>query len=415
MTISAQGNADVFHRIGRLSMKPIIIGAVIGGLIVAWIGMTVMSAGISQPSESVEPTQQAAAKEVPTAEIFAELYKEESPSIPETTPKPPASTPSQTEQRSTEAHNSAPVISKFEQARRDLIEQEKIRILQFKLQQQHASLIADTSIEVIPYAQSADKPVNASPDVRLQQATDEQLASVQRLKNTSMDTNIGGEGQTDVNNQQYKERFAAMARGDDYLQQSRLQAISPYEIKVGTIIPATLISGLNSDLPGQVIAQVSQNVYDSATGRYLLIPQGAKLYGIYDSRISYGQARAQSAWTRINYPDGSTLNLAGMGGIDVEGFSGFEDQVDNHYMKIFGNAALLGMISGVAQAGISEDSRNSDTKSAIADGVTQQFANTGSSLIQKNLDVQPTIVIRSGYKFNIMVNKDILLSPYSRP
>ena len=98
--------------------------------------------------------------------------------------------------------------------------------------------------------------------------------------------------------------------------------------------------------------------------------------------------------------------------MDTQGYAGFEDEVDNHYFKIFGNALLLGMISGAAQAGVSEQGDN-DTPSAIADGVTQQFAQTGSSLIQKNLDVQPRIIIRNGYRFNVMVNKDVLLTPYT--
>nr|WP_276521666.1 TrbI/VirB10 family protein [Shewanella sairae] len=197
----------------------------------------------------------------------------------------------------------------------------------------------------------------------------------------------------------------------DYLQHTKEASISPYELKVGTVISATLISGINSDLAGQVIASVSQNVYDSGSGAHLLIPQGSKLYGVYDSQIAYGQSRVLLAWSRINFPDGSTLNLENMGGMDTQGYAGFEDEVDNHYFKIFGNALLLGMISGAAQAGVS-DNGDSDTPSAIADGVTQQFAQTGSSLIQKNLDVQPRIIIRNGYRFNVMVNKDVLLSPY---
>ena len=197
----------------------------------------------------------------------------------------------------------------------------------------------------------------------------------------------------------------------DYLKHTKERAISPYELKVGTVIPATLISGINSDLAGQVIAAVSQNVYDSVSGAHLLIPQGSRLYGVYDSQIAYGQSRVLLAWSRINFPDGSTLNLENMGGMDTQGYAGFENEVDNHYFKIFGNAMLLGMISGTAQAGVSNNS-DSDTPSAIADGVTQQFAQTGSSLIQKNLDVQPRIIIRNGYRFNVMVNKDVLLSPY---
>ena len=205
--------------------------------------------------------------------------------------------------------------------------------------------------------------------------------------------------------------FADKRREIDKLSHTLETPSSPYMLNVGTIIPATLISGINSDLAGQVIASVSQNVYDSRSGTHLLIPQGSRLYGIYNSDIAYGQSRVLLAWSRINFPDGTTLNLDNMGGMDTQGYAGFEDEVDNHYWKIFGNALLLGMISGGAQAGVSNNS-DSDTPSAIADGVTQQFAQTGSSLIQKNLDVQPRIEIRNGYRFNVMVNKDVQLSPY---
>ena len=286
-----------------------------------------------------------------------------------------------------------------------------IQLAQFRQQQYLAALGSDTTVNIKRDVMSAkSKPQTQSG--RLQQAqagiNDAQLR--QNTLSTAQDAPL--EINSDPNGQAQKLAFLGAARSDDYLIHTRETPISRFELNVGTIIPATLISGINSDMPGQIVAQVSQNVYDSATGRYLLLPQGAKLYGVYDSKIAYGQDRVLTAWTRVNYPDGTKLNIAGMGGMDTEGYSGFSDQVDNHYWKTFGNAMLLGLISGTAQAGISADSKNGDTTSAIADGVTQQFAQTGSSLIQKNLDVQPTIKIRGGYKFNIMINKDIVLTPY---
>ncbi len=298
----------------------------------------------------------------------------------------------------------------------DLFAAEKVRaaiqLEQFRQQQYLAALGSDTTVNIKQDLMSASS-VPQTQSGRLQQAqagiNDAQLR--QSSLSTAQDAPLGVD--SDPNGQAQKLAFLGAMRSDDYLPHTRETPISRFELNVGTIIPATLISGINSDMPGQIIAQVSQNVYDSATGRYLLLPQGAKLYGVYDSKIAYGQDRVLTAWTRINYPDGTKLNIAGMGGMDTEGYSGFNDQVDNHYWKTFGNAMLLGLISGTAQAGISADSKNGDTTSAIADGVTQQFAQTGSSLIQKNLDVQPTIKIRGGYKFNIMINKDIVLTPYT--
>lgn len=217
----------------------------------------------------------------------------------------------------------------------------------------------------------------------------------------------------DPNKQDVKMAFAKSQHSNTYLTAGREAPLSETELKVGTLIPATMISGLNSDLPGQIIASVSQNVYDSATGSYLLIPQGSKLYGTYDSQVAYGQDRILVAWTRINYPDGTTLELKGMGALDAAGYAGFADQVDHHYWKIFGNAFVLGMITGATEAGVSDDnSDDTSTAESVNNGVAEQFSETGSTLIEKNLDVQPTITIRSGYRFNIMLNKDVVLEPY---
>jgi len=279
---------------------------------------------------------------------------------------------------------------------------------------QQQLLSAMTSDTVVQFKGDQNSTEQATDDVLSQLNTQTQMLQARIAQQSSMPTAALDNGGTQpMSNQQQKRAFMAEHRQIDYLKHTKESAISPYELKVGTVIPATLISGINSDLAGQVIASVSQNVYDSANGTHLLIPQGSKLYGAYDSQIAYGQSRVLLAWNRINFPDGSTLNLENMGGMDTQGYAGFEDEVDNHYFKIFGNAMLLGMISGATQAGVSNNS-DSDTPSAIADGVTQQFAQTGSSLIQKNLDVQPRIVIRGGYRFNVMVNKDVLLPPYRR-
>ncbi|HBB9961493.1 TPA: hypothetical protein JG851_004660 [Vibrio parahaemolyticus] len=277
-------------------------------------------------------------------------------------------------------------------------EQEVERIKQQKTQALQAALLAKSSVnvDVGDEAQSSGNP------------TGNGKAAV-----SIPEPNWNNMEQADPNKQDVKLAFSEKEHSNTYLTQGREKPLSPYELKVGTLIPATMISGVNSDLPGQVIASVSQNVYDSATGSHLLLPQGAKLYGLYDSQIAYGQDRVLMAWTRVNYPDGTTLELEGMGAIDSQGFAGFEDQVDHHYWKIFGNAFILGMITGVSEAGIN-DGNDSDTSTAesINNGVTEQFAETGSTLIEKNLDVQPTIVIRNGYKFNIMLNKDVILHPY---
>jgi len=282
----------------------------------------------------------------------------------------------------------------------------------YRQQQLLSAMTSDTVVRLKNGQNSAEQ---ATDDALSQLNAQAQMLQARIAQQSSIPTTtaaLNSDGAVPPSNQQQKRAFMKGHRQIDYLKHAKESSISPYELKVGTVIPATLISGINSDLAGQVIASVSQNIYDSVSGAHLLIPQGSRLYGVYDSQIAYGQSRVLLAWSRINFPDGSTLNLENMGGMDTQGYAGFEDEVDNHYFKIFGNAMLLGMISGAAQAGISNNG-DSDTPSAIADGVTQQFAQTGSSLIQKNLDVQPRIIIRNGYRFNVMVNKDVLLSPYT--
>ena len=281
-------------------------------------------------------------------------------------------------------------------------EREALRIVQLKQQQFEAALASNgrVNVELDDKAQAS-----ASPQDKYQQA----LADLKTAQ-----TNLQANGtQPDPNKQDSKIAFTEDRHSNTYLTRGRETALSPLELKIGTVIPATLISGINSDLPGQVIAQVNQSVYDSATHSTILLPQGSKLYGVYDSRVAYGQDRLLMAWTRINFPDGTTLELEGMGGTDAGGYAGFADQVDHHYFKIFGNAFLLGLISGATQAGISDDDGDdTSTAESVNNGVVQQFGAVGSSMIQKNLDVQPTIKIRNGYKFNVMLNKDVILPPY---
>ena len=143
--------------------------------------------------------------------------------------------------------------------------------------------------------------------------------------------------QSDQSQQNGKEAFLAKARAgqtDDYLKSTRTAPLSRYEIKAGWEIPAVLEQALNSDLPGELKALVSSNVYDTASGRYLLIPQGSRLVGVYNSRIGYGQDGVQVVWDRVIYPDGSSLDLSGMIGQDAHGFSGFRDKVDRHYTRL---------------------------------------------------------------------------------
>ncbi len=191
---------------------------------------------------------------------------------------------------------------------------------------------------------------------------------------------------------------------------------SPYELKRGSVIPATLISGINSDLPGRILAQVSQPVFDSATGHLMLLPQGTRLFGRYDSSVSFGQSRVLVVWTDIILPNGATLQIEGMAGTDGEGYGGFKDKVDRHTLRTFGSAALLALIGAGIDMSVPESSTLA-TRDTASDAARRSFAETFGRVvdrtISKGLDVQPTLQIRPGYKFNILVEQDIVFpGPY---
>jgi type IV secretion system protein TrbI len=221
-----------------------------------------------------------------------------------------------------------------------------------------------------------------------------------------------------ANDQSGKRNFLTQPDGDtssDYLPSHINTPISPYEVQAGTLIPATMIGGINSDLPGQVIGQVRENVYDTPTGKYLLIPQGSRLVGVYSSAITYGQTRVLVAWNRIIYPNGNSIDLGQMPGSDVSGYAGFNDRVNNHYLRIFGSAILASLFSAGAQLSQPQNNSNGTISSEqiLAASLGQQANTVGSMLIARGLDIQPTLTIRNGYLFNIMVTKDMVLQPWA--
>lgn len=186
---------------------------------------------------------------------------------------------------------------------------------------------------------------------------------------------------------------------------------SPYLLRAGFVLPAMLISGINSDLPGQIVAQVSQDVFDTATGKWKLIPQGARLVGQYASDVAYGQSRVLVAWQRIVFPDGKAMDIGAMPGADGAGRSGFHDRTNNHYVRLFGSALLM---SGVT-AGIAISQRDTQspfgnaptTSSALSEALGQQLGQVTAQMIAKNMGIAPTLEIRPGYRFNVVVTKDM--------
>ncbi|CAG2138371.1 hypothetical protein LMG19282_01486 [Cupriavidus campinensis] len=226
-------------------------------------------------------------------------------------------------------------------------------------------------------------------------------------------TAYGGQQQDDPNKQPRKEQFLRTAENASkaYLNERVQAAVSPFEIKAGWVIPAALECGVNSDLPGQTCARVTENVFDSATGRHLLIPQATKLIGTYDSQIAYGQKRILAVWNRMIFPDGSSISLNGMPGADKGGYAGFDADVDNHYGKVFSGALLLAAFS----AGISLTQKQSvnvngtlTPSQVVTQEVGRQLGQTGNAFIQKGMNIQPTLSRDPGYKFNVVVTRDIV-------
>ena len=215
-----------------------------------------------------------------------------------------------------------------------------------------------------------------------------------------------------------KENFGKRATNDgDWTNKYSRVPGKAFEVKTGSVVPAIMLTSVNSDLPGNIIAQVSQNVFDTATGRHLLIPQGSKLYGVYDSRVIYGQSRVLSAWTRIIFPDGSSYTLEATPGADMSGSGGFEDQIDNHYARIFGSAGIMALIVGgsaYAMDMAAPDGDNVSFQGEMISALAAQFGQTTATLLEKNLNIKPTLEIRPGYQFNLVLIKDLVFEkPYA--
>lgn len=193
-----------------------------------------------------------------------------------------------------------------------------------------------------------------------------------------------------------------------------LQApLTPYELRAGSVIPAALITAIHSDLPGDLIAQVSDNVYDAETGSYLLIPQGSRLLGTYSNDIPEGRNRVLVVWQRLILPNGKSISLDAMPGVDHTGAAGLHDQVDYHIENVVGATALSSAIAftGNLARSISEDG---EALSVVGETVAQESARFGQQIIDRELRRPPTIMVRSGWQFNVLVNKDIPLEPYQR-
>ena len=206
-----------------------------------------------------------------------------------------------------------------------------------------------------------------------------------------------------------KRAFMAQAPNQRTVSVERLMApASPNIVLAGSIIPAALITGIRSDLPGQITAQVTQNVYDSPTGRILLIPQGARLIGEYDSEIAAGQTRVLLAWDRLILPDGRSIVLERQPGADAAGFAGLQDRVDQHWGNLLKAAAISTLLGVGAELGADEDD---DLTRALRRGSQDTINQTGQQIVRRQLNVQPTLTVRPGHPLRVVITRDLVLEP----
>lgn len=217
----------------------------------------------------------------------------------------------------------------------------------------------------------------------------------------------------DPGQQQRKADFLAAANDKSDLNPHAMMASpSPYTLMAGTVIAASLITGVNSDLPGLVSAQVTQNVYDTATGRYLLLPQGARLIGSYDSVVAYGQKRALLVWQRIILPDGSSVKIDNVPATDTAGYAGLADKVDLHSWQLIKGVVLSSLLGVGTQLSFGND--ESDLLRAIRQSTQQSASRAGDQIVRQALNIQPTITVRPGWPLRVVVHKDVVMRPWGR-
>jgi type IV secretory pathway VirB10-like protein len=237
--------------------------------------------------------------------------------------------------------------------------------------------------------------------------------SVGSLEGAALQT-PAGDDLSIQNGQSHKEAFLNGRIDQAIYSPQRVQTPrSPYQLMAGSVISAALITGLNSDLPGQLLAQVTEDVYDTVSGRFLLVPQGTRLIGKYDSHIAYGQERLLLIWTRLVMPDGSSIVLDNLSATDTQGYAGLEDGVNYHTWRLL-KGVVLSSLLGIS----SELAANNGTQSnnriivGLRDSVNNTANEAGQRIVSKDLALQPTLTVRPGYPVRVLVNRDIVLRPY---
>jgi len=409
----------------RMTKNPIIISTLIIGIFLALLMYAVMQRGKPTTDNTIQTNDGRPVYEpvsIESVENKINSFKPDARKFVPSTALPEDNTPPNSTPLATDFPASAPPLRNNIQSKEH--EQSLKVIQQFRFDTKYEAITGNTSVQV-PTQRSdtirsngnqAGNPINYEDEKqrRIQQAqqiSDKGMADKQSILGNLLSLQSGTGAAQNPNTVDVKQLYKETVKKYGYSSEFRRPQLTPYELAVGSIIPSTLITGINSDIPGEVLAQVRQNVRDSRTGQHILIPQGSRLIGTYDSQVAMGQKRLLIGWHRIEFPDGSKLNLGNMSGVDSAGQAGFFDKVDNHYWQIFGNATLLSFIGAGAQLS-QPQSDNRTLGGTVAGQIGEQYAEVGSQMVKRGLNIQPTLVNRPGYQFNVMVNQDLILTPY---
>lgn len=398
----------------RINRRPLFLAAAMAAIFLAVLIIGLLSRGLySNIGREIEPASGEAASsfadKIKSGVGDAIIGEQQVTILPRSAEPQPAPRPTpDAEDRTGAAETPGASIEESEEAWRERLEREhREQYLRERYRQHLARLQALAAARDAPLAIGKDGLGEGWPPRDVALTTMQDAADRSALNSALRSMTI------DPNGQQGKEAFLGQGSTDPgYLANRIVAQRSPRELKRGSIIPATLVSGANSDLPGRLIAQVSQNVFDTATGRHLLIPQGTKLFGRYDSKVSFGQSRLLTVWTDLIFPDGSTLQIDGMPGTDSEGYGGFTDKVDRKLLQTYGSAALIALIGAGTGLVNPTHSRFNETGPNFGDvartSFSEVFGRLAEGSIRRNMDVQPTVEIRPGYRFNIVVDQDIV-------
>lgn len=419
----------------RLSKRAGILALVIVFVVVAQIGYGIYSRGRAQYQVAVPPEE---ARGVTAATEAGKLVAAQIPNRPTFAAAPPAEEAATGEPERLTVPQNQPYYpppvplppAEISQPREpSLAERRMIAAYEREVEAMNAATTARDGFRTIASSGMGSSSLpTASGDIeqmtnllRAMQGPAGQAKAPALLPNLSIAGGPSDEGPEEQNRQDRKEAFLARNRRQgktSYLDSARTAPIRPYELKEGWDIPAILEQALNSDLPGEIRALVRENVYDTATGRHLLIPQGARLVGTYDSHVSYGQDGLQVVWTRLIFPDASSIDLGGMPGQDAKGYAGLRYDVDNHYRRLLGFGLLTSLFSASFQ--LSQTRRGGllgypSAGEITGSAVGRELSQLGADVTRRNLNVQPTIKVPIGYRFNVRVNRDIIFDGPFRP